>query len=266
MSNALEVKSCCAALYETDWARLLLGESFHPGGLALTGRLGQLLSLRPDLTVLDVACGRGASALHLAKTFGCRVIGVDYGAGNVAAARAAAVEAGLDDLTEFHQGDAEALPVEDGTIDAVLCECAFCTFPDKARAAAELARVLKLGGRLGLADLTRTGALPTALDTLLAWVACIADARPPDEYLEYLHAAGFTASLVERHDAALDELVTQIRPRLLGVELAAKLGAVQLPGVDWDRVEGMARAAAEAVRNRQLGYALITAQRPVADL
>ena len=38
-----EVKSCCAALYSSDWARLLLGDSFHPGGLALTERLGTRL-------------------------------------------------------------------------------------------------------------------------------------------------------------------------------------------------------------------------------
>src|SRR5205823_12263086 len=68
-----ELKSCCANLYETDVARLLLGDSFHPGGLALTERLGQLLRLCPDDVVLDVAAGRGTSAVHLAKLFGCRV-------------------------------------------------------------------------------------------------------------------------------------------------------------------------------------------------
>jgi ubiquinone/menaquinone biosynthesis C-methylase UbiE len=265
-SNVLDVKSCCAALYETEWARLLLGESFHPGGLALTERLGHLLSLRPGSTVLDVACGRGASALHLAKTFGCRVVGVDYGDAGVAAAQVAAATAGLAALTEFRRGDAEALPVDDEAVDAVLCECAFCTFPDKTRAAAEFARVLKPGGRLGLADLTRNGDLPPDLDGLLAWIACIADARPLDEYLEYPRHAGLVLQLVEPHDAALGELVTQVRRRLLGVELAVKVGEMQLPGIDWDGAKGMARAASEAIRKGQLGYALITARRPVAAL
>jgi arsenite methyltransferase len=58
-----EVKACCAALYESDWARLLLGDSLHPGGLALTERLGSLLGLGPGDRVLDVACGPGTSAL-----------------------------------------------------------------------------------------------------------------------------------------------------------------------------------------------------------
>src|SRR6266511_4051317 len=78
-SSALEsdvVKSGCATVYASDWANLLLGDSFHPGGLTLTSRLGQLLGLDASSTVLDVACGRGSSAIHLAQTTGCRVIGV----------------------------------------------------------------------------------------------------------------------------------------------------------------------------------------------
>ena len=50
----------------------------------------------------------------------------------------------------------------------VVCECAFCTFPDKSRAAAEFARVLRSGGRVGISDLTRSGELPGELDGLLA--------------------------------------------------------------------------------------------------
>jgi hypothetical protein len=53
------LKSCRAALYGSDWARLLLGDAFHPGGLALTERLGTLLDLGPGVRLLDVAAGRG---------------------------------------------------------------------------------------------------------------------------------------------------------------------------------------------------------------
>ncbi len=85
-----------------------------------------------------------------------------------------------------------ALTFEDASFDAVICECAFCTFPDKERAAAEFARVLRPGGRVGLSDLTRTGPLPDELEGLLAWVACIADARPVEEYAHFLTAAGIS--------------------------------------------------------------------------
>jgi len=251
------LKTCCAALYESDWARLLLGDSFHPGGLALTQRLGELLGLRPGQRVLDVAAGKGASAVFLAQHFGCEVVGVDYGPGAVAEATALAEEVGLADRVCFEQGDAERLRFGGGSFDAVICECAFCTFPDKAAAAGEFARVLRPGGRVGLSDLTRTGSLPPELEGLLAWIACIADARPVDEYLSYLETAGFVADRVEPHDAVLGEMIHGVRTRLLGAELLVKLKKLDLPGADFEQAKALARSAVEAVRRGQLGYALI---------
>src|ERR1700745_3400445 len=82
-----QVKQCCARLYESDVARFLLGDSFHPGGLALTEQLGRMIGLNPSSRVLDVACGKGTTAVFFAKAFGCEVVGIDYGDQNVAAAR-----------------------------------------------------------------------------------------------------------------------------------------------------------------------------------
>src|SRR5712692_8556649 len=76
--QADEVKACCAAAYASDWARHLLGELFHPGGLALTKRLGTLLDLGRGKRLLDVAAGKGASAIFLGQQCGCEVIGVEY--------------------------------------------------------------------------------------------------------------------------------------------------------------------------------------------
>src|SRR5580658_3792078 len=91
-----ELKSCCAAIYQSDFARMLLGDSFHPGGLRLTARLGECLGLCPGVRVLDVASGKGESAIFVAKQFGCQVIGVDFGLRNVeeANARATAAQVG----------------------------------------------------------------------------------------------------------------------------------------------------------------------------
>jgi arsenite methyltransferase len=259
--SAAEVKRCCAAAYQSDWVRLLLGESFHPGGAALTRRLGEVLSLRPSLRVLDVASGAGAGAIVLAQTFGCEVVGVDYGAESVGGATAAAEAAGVASRVRFLQGDAEHLPIADASVDAIVCECAFCTFPDKAAAASEFARVLRPGGRVGLSDLTRhVETLPAELQDLLAWIACIADARPVEEYVGYLRDAGLRVGLVEPHDEALAELVHDIRTKLLGAELLLKLRQLDAPpGVDFELARVMARAAAEAVRARQFGYALVVA-------
>jgi len=255
--EAAMLKSCCANLYESDWARLLLGDSFHPGGLTLTERLGTWLELGPGRRLLDVASGKGASAIFLAQRFGCEVVGVDYGAQAIAEATLAAERAGVADRVCFKQGDAESLLFDDGEFDAVICECAFCTFPDKQAAAAEFARVLKPGGRVGLSDLTRSGALPEELDSLLAWIACLADARPIDEYAAYLQYAAFTVERIEPHDHALANMVTSIRTKLLGAELMVKLKQVDLPGADFEQAKRMARAAAEAVREGKLSYAII---------
>lgn len=260
-----ERKTCCAALYEHDWVRLLLGESFHPGGLALTERLGRLLHLDRRSVVLDVACGQGTSAVHLAQTFGCRVIGVDLSPRTIERAEEVARAAGVEALVEFRIGDGENLPLPDSSVDAVICECAFCTFPSKDLAAAEFARVVRPGGVIGLSDLTRLGQLPAELDSLLAWIACIADARPAAEYVAYLQAAGFSNLATEDHDEALVEMVTAIRGKLLGAELLIKLGKVSLPGVDLDEARSMARLAEGAVRARQLGYALIKGRKARLD-
>jgi len=253
--------ACCAAVYESDWARLLLGDSFHPGGLALTERLGVMLALSPSDTVLDIAAGNGTSAIYLAQRFGCRVVGLEYGADAVARARGAATEAGLQGQVEFRQGDAENLPFDSDSFDAAICECAFCTFTDKTQAAMEFARVLVPGGRLGLSDLTREGQLPAELDSLLAWIACIADARPAATYVAYLEAAAFAVRAVEVHDDALAQTVAEARKRLLGAQLLLGIKQIELPGVDFSEAQRIARSAAEAVRQGRLGYAVITAVR-----
>jgi ubiquinone/menaquinone biosynthesis C-methylase UbiE len=257
-ADVADLKSCCAAVYQSDWARLLLGESFHPGGMALTERLGSLLALGPGKRVLDVAAGQGASALFLARRFGCELVGVEYGDESVRKANAAAEAAGVAHLTRFQQGDAERLPVEDGSFDSVLCECAFCTFPDKRVAAAEFARVLRPGGRVGLSDLTRAGNVPPELDGLLAWIACIADAQPLERYVQYLAGAGLHVDRTEAHDDALSSLVQDIRTRLLGAELLVKLKKIDLPAVDFEQAKTLARAAADAIKTGKFGYAIVT--------
>ena len=262
MSSSETVKQCCARLYESDFARLLLGESFHPGGTRLTERLGELLGLGAQSRVLDIASGTGTSALFLAERFGCEVVGVDYGRHNVEQSNAAATARGLDKRVHFRTGDAERLPFPEVSFDAVICECAFCTFPDKTTAAREFARVLRSGGGIGLSDLTRGPLFPEELSGLLAWVACIADAQPVDTYVRYLCDAGFRVERVEPHDEALLEMVNQVRTKLLGTEILVGLKKLELPGVDFTAAKEMARSAASAIQQGSLGYAILHASKP----
>ena len=257
METGEELKSCCASIYENDWVRLLLGDSYHPGGLALTERLGQYLELRPGVRALDVASGRGTSALFLAEKFGCEVVGTDLSAEMTRLATHSAEEAGLSNLVTFQHGDAERLPFEDALFDAVICECAFCTFPDKLTASREFMRVLRPGGMIGLSDLTRESDLPSELETLLAWVACIADARSLEEYAEYLRNAGCSHVHTEPHDDVLAQMVKDIRGRLTAVQILAGLKKVSYPGIDMAYAQTIARAAEKGIQDGKLGYALL---------
>jgi arsenite methyltransferase len=255
------LKQCCAAAYESDFARLLLGESSHPGGLDLTRRLGELLELRPGLRVLDVASGKGDSAIFIAREFGCEVVGLDFSVANVQQAAMRADAAGVAGLTAFHSGDAESMRFPDAVFDCIICECAFCTFPDKAAAAGEFFRVLREDGRVGISDLTRRGRLPLDLEGLLSWVACIADARPVVEYTAYLEAAGFEIGATEAHDDALARMANDIQGRLLGLELMAGLKKIDLPGADFKQAQQFARVASRAIQEGMLGYSVIIGRR-----
>lgn len=261
-TTAAQLKACCAAVYASDWARLLLGDPFHPGGTQLTDRLADLLQLGPGSRVLDVAAGRGASAIHLARSRGCRVVGVDLSAANVEAAGAQARAAAVDDCVTFIVGDAESLDLEaGGGFDAVICECAFCTFLDKEAAARGLARALRPGGRVGISDLTRDGTLPPELQGLLAWVACVADALPAEGYAAHLRDAGLRVDVIEAHDGALADFVDAVRQKLTAAALLAHLGRIPLAPADVERARAMARAALNAVRAGQLGYAVVCASK-----
>lgn len=255
----VEAKQCCANLYQSDLARYLFGDSFHPGGLAMTRRLGEMLALNPNSRVLDVACGTGTSAVFLAKEFGCEVRGIDYGQKNIDAARALAKIEELKGRVQFERSDAEILPFADESFDALICECAFCTFPKKSLAAAEFFRVLRPGGRIGLSDVTRAEVLSSDLNGLLAWIACMGDAQTVENYASHLRNSGFSADHVEPHDAALQEMVDQVRLKLFGAEIMTGLKKLQLPGVDLTAAKEMASSAMAAVKKGQLGYALICA-------
>jgi arsenite methyltransferase len=256
-----DVKQCCARLYESDVASLLLGDSFHPGGTALTDRLGRLVCLTPESVVVDVASGRGTSALYLAQRFGCRVSGFDLSRQNVDRAMAEAARLGLAARVRFEQGDADGLPLAPESVDAIICECAFCTFPNKSQAARELARVLRPGGRLGLSDVTRAPTLSDELGDLMAWIACLADARPIEGYAALLTEAGLSITAIERHDRVLVELIRTIGTRLLAAEVLAALKNVDRLVFDLEAAKRMARQARAAVENGQIGYALLSAIR-----
>ncbi len=254
------VKACCATAYGIDLVALFLGDTYHPGGLDLTRRLATAIKLNAGERVLDVASGIGTTALLLATEHDVDVLGVDLGATQIDRARTRATDAGLDQRARFRLGDAEALPVADATFDAAVCECAFCTFPDKHAAAHELARVVRSGGRVGITDVwLDPEQLDPDLQGLAGRVACLADARPIDELTTILEHAGLTVTHVERHDEALLDTIDRVSTRLRATRIA---DFPALRPFNLRRAINLAHQAADAVRHGDAGYVLLTATKP----
>lgn len=145
----------------------------------LAAQLVHHTGTRPGQSVLDVACGTGHVALEAARMF-CDVTGVDYVEGLVEAARRRAAAEGLD--VAFEVGDAEALPFADGSFDAVVSAIGVMFTADHARAAAELVRVCRPGGRIGVASWTAEGFIGRLLKTVSTHVPPPPVALPPTRW------------------------------------------------------------------------------------
>jgi CO dehydrogenase/acetyl-CoA synthase beta subunit len=100
------------------------------------------------------------------------------------------------------------------------------------------------------------------LDGLLAWIACIGDAQTLEGYTAFLRDAGFSVDNIKQQNEALEEMVNQVRVKLLGAEIMTGLNKLQLPGLDLGAAKRMANSAMAAVKQGQLGYVLICAIKP----
>jgi len=258
--DAGELKACCAAVYEQPAVRWLLAGELHPGGEESTRRALEMIRLAPGDRLLDVASGHGTSAMLAAREFGSDVIGIEYGERSVLAGETATEAEGLADRVSFRRGDAEALPADDDSFDAVLCECSLCTFPDKARAVAEMARVLRPGGRVAISDVVvDPERLPTKLSGSMATIACIGSALTQEGYEHLLAGAGLDVFAVEsrREDAA--NLAQRVEERLRGARLLGLGPLTDSLGLA-DAIE-LTRMARRAISDGALGYSILAASR-----
>jgi ubiquinone/menaquinone biosynthesis C-methylase UbiE len=138
--------------------------------------LAEACDLRTDERVLDVAAGNGNATLAAARR-GCRVVSTDYVESllerGAERARAERLE------VEFKAADVEALPFRDASFDAVLSTFGVMFAPDHARSAAEMARVCRPGGRIGMANWTPAGAIGQLFKVLGRHLPPPAGAQPP---------------------------------------------------------------------------------------
>lgn len=250
------MSSCC--LYEQAEFRNAAGDELRPGGLALTKELATLCRLDRGQRVLDLACGVGSSASHLAETRGLSVTGLDSSPRSLEEARRRT--AGV----SWILGRAEELPFEDQSFDAVFCECFLSLVEDLVRVLSEIGRVLRRDGRLALTDVYlrsphAAADMPAATvlndvsaATVLAGVpaeSCLRGAVGHEATISRLEQAGFSVSFWADRSAAL---------KVLAARMVFAYGSV---GGFWDAVLGDRASSRNEVVAARPGYYIAVAQR-----
>jgi ubiquinone/menaquinone biosynthesis C-methylase UbiE len=119
-----------------------------------------------------------------------KAIGLDMTDEMLELARANAIEAGVENV-EFVRGYIEEIPLPDESVDVVISNCVINLAADKRKVLAEVARVLRPGGRFAVSDVIADPDMDEATRTdMQAWTGCIAGALTRDEFTEALEAAG----------------------------------------------------------------------------
>jgi ubiquinone/menaquinone biosynthesis C-methylase UbiE len=153
-----------------------------------------IADLRPGEVVLDLGSGGGIDVILSARRVGPagKVYGVDMTDEMLDLASHNAAAAGVDNV-EFLKGDIEAVPLPGSSIDVVISNCVVNLSVDKPAVFAEMARVLRPGGRIGVADVVAEDRLTPQMRAERGdYAGCIAGALSVSEYESGLRTAGFT--------------------------------------------------------------------------
>jgi len=165
--------------------------------------------IEPGDTVLDIGCGGGIDTVLAARRTGPdgRVIALDFLPEMLDRTRAVAAAAGLTNVEPL-EGEMEAIPLPDDSVDLVISNGVINLSARKARVLAECARVLRSGARLCVSDLTveQDDLPPEILTQPAAWAGCIAGALAEADFMHRLDKAGFAdIDVVYREPLSIDD-------------------------------------------------------------
>ncbi|CAN7761707.1 class I SAM-dependent methyltransferase [Paraburkholderia sp. SIMBA_054] len=178
------VDSAFAPVADFTAVKLRQQAAWSTGNYAVVGttlqivgeNLCEALDVRAGNRVLDVAAGNGNATLAAARRY-CDVTSTDYVASLLDSGRARAQAEGLP--VQFQQADAEALPYADASFDIVMSTFGVMFTPDQEKAAAELVRVCKPGGRIGLANWTPESFIGQLFKTIGKYIPPPAGVKSP---------------------------------------------------------------------------------------
>jgi len=199
LSEKVDLYDSAYANYESDAYRQVrietYGEDFGQTSWVTTEEseeIPQLLDLRDASSVLEVGCGSGGYALHLADKVGCRIVGLDTNASGVRNANQLALARGLASRAHFEECDAsKKLPFDDDTFDAVFANDVLCHLPGRPKVLEEMFRVLKPGGRMLFSDALVVGGLLTYEEIATRSSIGFYVYSPPGENERLIERAGF---------------------------------------------------------------------------
>ncbi|MGI9616038.1 MAG: class I SAM-dependent methyltransferase [Acidimicrobiales bacterium] len=176
----------------------MYGEDFLSfGGTETTDVLADRAKIGAGTLVLDVGCGLGGPAFHLAEMRDAIVTGVDLVELNIDLATERAQARGLSERVQFRVANALDLPFADETFDVVFGQDAWCHVPDKRALMAECSRLVRPGGAIAFSDWLQIGPMEPDLQSAALAASATADLADIAGYCELLAANGFVDSWVE---------------------------------------------------------------------
>ena len=154
----------------------------------------EVADIRSGQTVLDLGSGAGLDVFTARSIVGesGHVIGIDMTPEMVEKARANTEKLGYKNV-EFVLGDIEDMPIDENSVDVIISNCVLNLVPDKAKAFAELYRVLKPGAHFCVSDIVVEGDMPPAIKQAAElYVGCVSGAIEQQTYLQTIRDTGFT--------------------------------------------------------------------------
>jgi SAM-dependent methyltransferase len=163
----------------------------HYGGLAATDELARGAQISVGTRVADFCAGLGGTVRYLAHKYGADVTGIELTPSRVAGAQQLTQRVGLQNKARIIEGNVMNVPLQDGTMDAVVSHESFCHVPDPRKALSEAFRILRKDGRLAFSDWIANEPL-SADDAQLMWDGmAIQPLRSISEYRRLVDGAGF---------------------------------------------------------------------------
>ncbi|HIA47914.1 MAG TPA: arsenite methyltransferase [Candidatus Hydrogenedentes bacterium] len=254
-ATAAEVISSCCGTAETTQSKMSKSVGYSeeelgslPEGANLGVGCGNPLAfsaVEEGDTVVDLGSGAGIDCFLAAQRVGDsgKVIGVDMTPDMLAKARANAETGGYTNV-EFREGEIEALPIEDNSVDIIISNCVINLSTNKEAVFSEIHRVLKPGGAFFVSDIVLSHPLPESIrSSAAAYSACVAGAMLKDDYIGIPESKGFkdidimseatypidiltadptVSSLKSRLDCVSEEEYEQATTALVSIKLTGK--------------------------------------------